>query len=142
MNASICNVDPRREGGATDRGDADRHQVAAPEKWPWLPTQEDQGLAKHPYCEECGSVKALGSESGLKFGTIVNIVGRLRRRLRDLGHTVTEAQQRLILQRLRVEDADDRFAIPRSGQLRLIVEAVHDHTELDEDLIRDVLRSC
>lgn len=120
-----------------------RHAVAAPDRWPWLPTHDANVLARHPYCERCGAVKVLGREAGVKFGTLVNILAKLKRRLAQHdGAKVTEAQQRLILKRLKAEQADDRFAVPRSGQLDLLARAVADSTGLDADHVRAVLRSC
>lgn len=142
--------DPRPEGptpgGPTpdDRAAPDRrHAVATPDRWPWLPTHDANVLARHPYCERCGAVKVLGREAGVKFGTLVNILAKLKRRLAQHdGAKVTEAQQRLILKRLKAEQADDRFAVPRSGQLDLLARAVADSTGLDADHVRAVLRSC
>lgn len=130
--------------GGCDEGprDGDPHDVAPPTEWPWLPTQEDSGLAKHPYCEDCGAIKVLGRESGLPIGTLTNILGRIKRRLRDDGHTITEAQTRLILQRLRQTGGDDDFAVPRSRQLQLLAEAVEEYTNIEARRVWTVLRSC
>lgn len=119
----------------------ERHDVAPPTEWPWLPTHDDSGLAKHPYCRECGSVKTLGRESGLKMGALANILGHVKRRLRDDGHTITEAQSRLILQRLRQAGGDDEFAVPRSTQIQILAEAVADYTTLDARNVKSILRS-
>lgn len=139
-SAAEATEGPRDAGGAPGIGQD--HDVAAPEHWPWLPTQDDDGLARHPYCEECGAIKAIGRDAGLDFGTLVNILSTLERRLRDHGHRVTEAQHRLILKRLRIHEADDGFAMPRSGQLDQLAEAVATYTGLDQDHVRALMRSC
>lgn len=138
MKEVTCTAHEDQGEGATDQ----RHTIAPPEQWPWLPKHDSEDLAQHPYCERCGAVKIVGTHAGLSFGTLVNIVGRLRRRLRQNNHKITEAQQRLILQRLRVERADDGFALPRSTQIETVAQTVHHYTGIDTRYIKGVLRSC
>lgn len=126
----------RGEGPADDL-----HSVAPPTEWPWLPTHDDSGLAKHPYCEDCGQVKTIGRESGLKMGTLTNLLGKVKRQLGDEGDRITEAQSRLILKKLRQEGGDDGFAVPRSTQIELLAEAVEDYTSLEARHVKAVLRS-
>lgn len=117
------------------------HTLAPASAWPWLPTVEHGHLAQHPYCENCGSVKYVGSSRPLRKGGIVNLASRLAERLAEEGRKVSEAQFRLIVRRLVALRADDGFLYSRQAQDRLVADAFATYTGLDRDVLASYLRS-
>lgn len=129
------------EAVARSPPEEDLHRVAAVEEWPWLPSLESHTLAKHPYCEECGAVRVMGSASGLDRGGLVNLLAGLDRRLREDDRKITESQRRLIFRKLETDGVADGFAMPRRAQLQHVVEVVARYCGWDEAYIEDRLEA-
>lgn len=119
-----------------------RHRLAAPSTWPWLPTAERGVLAKHALCAECGAVGAIGGERPLAWGTLLNVLATLYRRLEDSGIRVTTSQRRLVARRLVEAGVADTFGLTRHGQLELVERAIADMVSLSQTAVRTYLRSC
>lgn len=119
-----------------------RHNIAPRDTWAWLPTQDRGFLMPHPWCADCGEVAALGTSRGLDFGGLVNLLGRLARRLKEHGHRLTEAQQRLIVRDIKKSDLDDRFGLSRDAQLKILSEIAGKHLRMPTDIVESYVRSC
>jgi hypothetical protein len=99
-------------------------------------------LAKHPWCDVCGEIQVLGSERAIPLGSIVNLLGRLDRRLRQEGLKITEVQKRLVMQRIARVGGDDTFSLPYEAQFRIVQCAVSDTLGLSPSLVAMHLRAC
>lgn len=129
-------------GSSRDPARCSEHGLVHPEARPWLPKQESEDLAPHPYCIECGEVMGLGKAGGLDKGDLVNLVSRLEDRLEDAGHVVTEAQKRLIFKRIREDDIDDPFGFTRTRQLALVTEIASTYLGIPEEVVHSYLRTA
>lgn len=116
------------------------HILAEHDRWPWLPTPDHGHLARHPFCEGCGGVRYMGSLRPMKLGALVNLAARLAERLRADGRTVTEAQFRLVMQRLTREHADDTFVISRPMQEHILLASFARCTGIDDGTLRSYFR--
>lgn len=152
--ASPSGADPEAAGDATADGedglplrstDPDRcrdHGLVHPDGREWLPKQDDEDLAPHPYCTECGEVMGLGRAGGLDRGDLVNLLSRVEKRLEEGGHTVTEAQKRLIFKRIDEENLDDPFGFTRDNQLSNVAEIASAYLGIPEDVFLSYVRSA
>lgn len=118
------------------------HGLVHPQGRPWLPKQETNDLAPHPYCTECGEVMGLGRAGGLDRGGLVNLVSRLEEDLERAGHTVTEAQKRLILKRIDEHGVADPFGFTRDTQLSRVSEIASTYLGIPADVLLSYLRSA
>lgn len=134
-------TDEHAEGGlsSTDPRFCREHGLSHPDDRPWLPKQDNEDLAPHPYCTECGEVMGIGRAGGLDRGDLVNLVGRLERRLEGAGHVVTEAQKRLIFKKIRENDVDDPFGFTRDTQLAIVSEIASTYLGIPEDVVASYL---
>jgi hypothetical protein len=145
---------PRPDGGDADEYASDAnalqapdpaicrdHGLVHPDSRPWLPKQENQDLAPHPYCTECGEVMGIGKAGGLDKGDLVNLVSQLETRLDRAGHVVTEAQKRLILQKISEKDLDDPFGFTRDTQLSHVCQIASTYLGIPEATIMSYVRS-
>ncbi len=132
--------------GDAERGEVDAgcpvHSVAHRETWPWLPTSGKGVLAPHPWCEKCGVVKVVGAPSAMPIGSVVNLLSRLDRRLREEGRRITEAQMRLILRRVQSSGVVDTFSASRDAQMAVIEGAVSDVLRFQPTTVRAYLLAC
>lgn len=117
------------------------HGLVHPEGRPWLPKQDNEDLAPHPYCTECGEVMGLGRAGGLDRGDLVNLISRLEDDLERAGHTVTEAQKRLIFKRIQEDNVDDPFGFTLDTQLSLVAEIASSYLGIPETVVGSYLRS-
>ena len=118
------------------------HRIPASDMWPWLPIEGSGVLAHHPYCADCGLVRAVGSARAMDLGGLINLVARLGRALREGGHKLTESQRRLVLARLRAAGADDSFGLTRSSQEGLVAQVVGRSLGVPASVVETYLRSC
>ena len=132
---------PSCAGNAAAQGKV-RHHVATPRAWPWLPTMGHGHLAKHPWCEACGAVAAVGGGRALDMGGIANLLARVEKRFRHHGIKLTEAQRRLVMKALHADNAGDAFGQPRDAQLHLIARTLARHVGLQADTVETYVRSC
>lgn len=99
-------------------------------------------MVPHPYCADCGSIKSVGSERAMDLGGLMNLMGRLRHLLEARGHRLTEAQRRLIGQRLQHLQVDDVFDQSRAAQYMLLAACVAETTGIPEDVVHSYLHHC
>lgn len=118
------------------------HRIPTSDQWPWLPIEGNGVLAHHPYCSDCGLVRAVGSNRAVDLGGLVNLMARLYRALREGGHKITEAQRRLVMARLRSAGADDSFGLTRASQQRLVSKVIGGALGLPAAVVETYLRSC
>jgi hypothetical protein len=130
-----ADVDGDEPARASDPARCSEHGLVHPEARPWLPKQESEDLAPHPYCTECGKVMGIGKAGGLDHGDLVNLVSDLEAKLEDAGHVVTEAQKRLIFKRIREDEIDDPFGFTRDTQLALVSEIASTYLGLPEETV-------
>ncbi len=119
-----------------------RHKLAQRGDWPWLPTQGCGHLAPHPYCEDCGQVKAVGTGRAMDLGGLVNLLADLRRVLDREGLKLTAVQRRLILQALQEKEIDDPFGLSRDRQMEIVTQVASRYTGIHEQAMATYLRSC
>lgn len=117
------------------------HGLVHPDGRDWLPKQDDEDLAPHPYCTSCGEVMGLGRAGGLDKGDLVNLISRVETRLEQAGHTVTEAQKRLIFKRIDEDNLDDPFGFTRDTQLAHIAEIASGYLGIPEDVFLSYART-
>lgn len=134
--------DEQGSASSTDPARCSEHGLVHPDARPWLPKQESEDLAPHPYCTECGEVMGIGRAGGLDRGDLVNLVSDLEDELEAAGHVVTEAQKRLIFQRIREDEIDDPFGFTRNRQLSLVSEIASTYLGIPEQVVRSYLRSA
>lgn len=127
-------------GHAPDPRTCQEHGEIHREERPWLPKQIKGDLAPHPYCPECGEVKAIGGRKGLDQGGLVNLVARLEKDLERDGHVVTDVQKRLLMKRIRDEELDDAYGFTRSRQLELVAEMASKILGLPTTVVASYLR--
>lgn len=120
----------------------DAHRIARPDEWPWLPVAISGILARHPYCSDCGLIRAVGADRALDMGGIANLLGRFGRLLRDVGLRFTDVQRRLVVQRFKAAQGDDPFGLSRGAQLRLLSQVVAETLGLNVTVAGTYLRSC
>lgn len=129
--------------GPEDRGSGligeHAHETPHPEDWPYLERGDEKGLDKHPYCEDCGLVKHVGPDRPLPGGGLVNLVARVRDRLEREGRTVTDAQKRLVMQRLRDGNVDDDWGLDRATQLAQFEEVVSEVTGVEPSFVHGIM---
>lgn len=75
------------------------------------------------------------------MGGLVNELARICRALAVGGVKVTEAQRRLITQRLAAIDAHDRFSLNRDAQEQTLLRVVSQYTGLQPDTIATYARA-
>ncbi len=98
------------------------HGTVHPDDRPWLPKLEKGDLAPHAYCPDCGQVQGRGAKRGLDRGGLVNRISRLETMLERDGYVCTQAQKRLIFQRIDKQDLDDAYGLTRGTQMLLVTE--------------------
>ena len=118
------------------------HQVAHRQTWPWLPTSGSGILAPHPFCEDCGLIKIVGTNRGLDMGGLMNLISKLYRRLRDAGVHATEAQKRVVVKNLEAAKAHDDFGLSRRHQNHLVSRIVGECLGVRPSVVESYLRSC
>lgn len=128
--------------GVADPARCPEHGTIHPDDRPWLPKLEKGDLAPHPYCPDCGEVKALGGQKGLDRGGLVNLIADLERLLEREGHTVTDVQKRLIFNRITDKGLDDAYGFTRKHQLSLVAEIAGEILGLPETVVMSYLRSA
>lgn len=111
------------------------HTLASPDEWPWLPARPGGPIFQHPYCKECGLVKAIGSHRPMKDGDLVNIVAALSDRFTATGRKVSQAQRRLIHRELETAEAGDAFAYTKEGQIALLVGIYSRYTGVPPEVV-------
>lgn len=126
---------------STDPAECRDHGLVHPEGRPWLPKQDDEDLAPHPYCTSCGEVMGIGRAGGLDRGDLVNLFSELESRLERAGHTVTDVQKRLIFKRIDEEDLDDPFGFTRDTQLEQVTEIASGFLGIPQDVLLSYVRS-
>lgn len=138
--------DSSDEGGGyepEDRGSGligrHAHETPHPQDWPYLERGDEKGIDKHPYCEDCGLVKHVGPDRPLPGGGLVNLVARVRDRLEREGRTVTDAQKRLVMQRLRDGNVDDDWGLDRATQLEQFEEVVSEVTGVEPSFVHGIM---
>ncbi|MGQ0534484.1 MAG: hypothetical protein ACT4PT_00220 [Methanobacteriota archaeon] len=119
-----------------------RHHVAHSKEWPWLPVQDLNVLAPHPFCVDCGLVKPIGKARAVDLGGLANLLSRMERELRAIGLKVTEAQRRLLMKRLEALDAGDAFGLSKESQIRMVAACAASVLGRSEDQLQSLLRSC
>lgn len=132
-------TDPETAEATGDPVRCEEHGLIHPEARPWLPKQERGDLAPHPYCPECGEVKALGGRTGLDKGGLVNLVSQLEKDLEREGHVVTDVQKRLLMKRITERDLDDAYGFTRNRQLELVAEMAGEILGLPTNVVRSYL---
>lgn len=127
---------------SNDPAECRDHGLVHPDGREWLPKQDDEDLAPHPYCTECGEVMGLGRAGGLDRGDLVNLFSRVEDRLEENGHTVTDAQRRLIFKQIDEQNLDDPFGFTKDNQLSNIAEVAAGYLGIPEDVFLSYAHSC
>jgi len=116
------------------------HQSCGSSEREWLPYEvrgERLFLKLHPYCIHCGSVKNIGPDRPKGIGYYSNALSRMKE---DFGKKISETVARLIMMKISsIQDFEDNFSMTRWAQERAFIQAVKDHTNLNEELIRGYL---
>lgn len=119
-----------------------RHAIAERSAWVWLPVAHQGLAARHPWCRDCGEVKHVGSARALDIGGLTNLIARFERLLGEHGRRLTEAQRRLVVNRLRELQADDTFGLSRDAQMKILADTLARYLHLPTDVVGTYLRSC
>lgn len=99
------------------------------------PSSEAQG--KEPIPVGDGS----GPPHRVNYGRLVNILAAATERLSRRGHTVTEAQTRIILKRVRNRAPDGIEADHAEYRLEVLAETAAEVAGVDDAYMRSVLKS-
>ena len=104
------------------------HAIADAATWPWLKTGPGGAVLRHPYCDRCGQIMAIGSDRPYDRGGLANLVARVSERMDHDGRRIIEAQRRLIHRRLDQLQAGDPFSWTLAGQVHLVCDVIGNHT--------------
>lgn len=102
--------------------------------WPegdWLSLFDDvtqQGLANHPHCIYCGTIKNISSDRAKGLGYYTGILGRMEE--------LKKIQVRLISNELQAYDGfDDTYALSKTWQIRIFIDVVKKYANIPEQAI-------
>jgi len=102
--------------------------------WPntsWLPLTTGiihHGLANHPYCIHCGTVKNISSDRGKGLGYYTSALGRVKE--------LKSIQVRLISKELRAYSGfDDTYAMTGTDQKKIFIKTVRKYANIPEHTI-------
>lgn len=104
------------------------HAIADASHWPWLKTGPGGAVLKHPYCDHCGQIMAIGSDRPYDRGGLTNLIARLSDHMDRDGRRIIEAQRRLIHRKLNELQAGDPFAWTLAAQVHIVCEVVGHYT--------------
>jgi len=87
-----------------------------------------QGLANHPHCIYCGTIKNISSDRAKSLGYYTGILGRMKE--------LKKIQVRLISNELQAYDEfNDTYAQSKTWQIRIFIDIVKKHANISEQAI-------
>lgn len=100
------------------------------------------GVTKlHPYCGNCGTLKNISSDRGMKLSFFVIALSKLKKVLKKRGYKVSETQMRLIMKELSENDEFcDVWWITFSQQREIFIKTVQKYIRVSRHLIESVIR--
>ena len=125
-----------------------KHTSCSPKKGVWLPLITQIGfnayIKKHPYCEECGTIKNITGDKAKTIGFYTDVLTAMREftnKRQKIIPKFTETQIRLIAKELESNDLfQDTYGTNLDIQKNKFIEEVRKYRpDLTEDFIKSFL---